>query len=344
MAIKVLPTAPRVHKKVGAVRFQGSHWGLTYSCPVGVPNPIPNKESLKDKLLDKFDCKAWLVSKEKHESGEDHFHVYLHLNKRLDTQKADVFDMFGVHPNIQLCKKPSGWVKYCIKDGDYLHGGEVMLPCEPFERKRKRDFFREALQLSATGNLQEAIALIKENESAKWCTQGTAILAALKAEAAAFRRAQVPVVVKEAGWIPSVAEIDIMAQREGEDYPRVHVLVGEAGIGKTECAKYLLRKAGCQSILVVNRLDDLKKLEHYDGFIWDEIDLQSSKRDREFQIGMCDMAEDRSFDARYSNVEIPRGTRRVFTCNFLTRALDYRDSAIDRRIHVHDFFQEKLYQ
>jgi hypothetical protein len=298
---------------------------------------------LCENLVNKFHPRSWIISCEDHENGEPHYHVYLHLEKRLDTQDPLVFDQFGVHPNIQLIKKIPAWIKYVTKDGDFVSGGEVRIPGESPVRKRKQDYFKEALAMAAQGQLKEAYEHVKANESMRWCTQGAAITAALKAEAAAFRRVQAPPTIKETGWIPAVAEIDILAKREGEDYPRVHVLVGEAGIGKTEAAKYLLRKAGCQSILVVNRLDDLKKLEHYDGFIWDEIDLQSDGRHREFQIGMCDMAEDRSFDSRYHNVEIPRGTRRVFTCNFLTRALDYRDSAIDRRVEIHDFFRDKLY-
>lgn len=325
--------------RANKTRFVGSHWGLTYS----QAQAIPDKESLRDKLLDMYPCKAFVVAHELHEDGGHHYHVYLHTQKRVDKSDPNLFDAFGVHPNIKLIHPPGPWITYCTKDGDYLING-CDIPGEPKKKKQKQDFFKDALGMARRGDLQGAIDVVKENESMRWCLQSSQITAALKAEAAAFRREQRPVAIKETGWIQSVRDIDILAKRDGEDYERVHILVGQAGIGKTEAAKYLLRKAGCQSILIVNRLDDLKKLEHYDGFIWDEIDLQSSKKDREFQIGMCDMVEDRSFDARYHNVEIPAGTRRVFTCNFLARAIDYHDSAIARRVEIHDFFLDKLYQ
>ena len=327
-------------KRVAKPRFQGSQWGLTYSCPTERDNPIPDKESLRDKLLDMYACKAYVVAHELHEDGSDHYHVFLHTKTRVDKSDPTLFDAFGVHPSIKVINPPGPWITYITKDGDYLIDG-CQIPGER-KRKAKEDYFASALMKARAGDLKGAIELVKTNEAMRWCLQSSQITAALKAEAASFRREQRPVVPR-AGWIPEVEAIDLLAKREGEDFPRVHILVGHAGIGKTEAAKYLLRKAGCQSILVVNRLDDLKKLEHYDGFIWDEIDLQSSKKDREFQIGMCDMAEDRSFDARYHNVEIPAGFPRIFTCNFLNRAIDIQDSAIERRVEVHDFHFNKLF-
>lgn len=330
------------------VKYQQKHWALTYSCPQHLDaNPITSKETLRDALLELFPpplLSGYVIGKEQHKSSKTHYHVYLLFKDKFTTRNAKAFDILGVHPNILEARQPKGWIAYCIKDGDYLVHNIVLPKEKEAEKQNIATAWAVAIELAKENKLKEAEEHLKRYQPMRWLTQGTQIKAQLKAEAAIAKMALHPLLIRETGWIADIDTMDIKTLRPDEDVLRVTVIVGSAGIGKTEAAKYLLKKAGCNNILVVNRLDDLKRIDDYDGFIWDEIDMQTSGASREFQIGMCDLAEDRSFSARYHNVTIARGTPRIFTCNYLDRALKTDDEAIMRRVNVVDFGSKKLYQ
>lgn len=108
------------------------------------------------------------------------------------------------------------------------------------------------------------------------------------------------------------------------------ILWGEAGIGKTEYAKYLLPDA-----LFVSHLDDLGSLnEDYNGIIFD--DMAFTHLPRTSQIHLVDMDNDRSIHIRYKVAVIPSHTPKIFLTNEQGGFIfDLNDAAIRRRVEVH---------
>ena len=102
----------------GAFFVKRKNVGLTYSCPVGVSNPIPNKEAILSALTERFGPSKYVVSHELHESGQSHYHAYFKFDSKLKVTDPRAFDLHDVHPNI-LNAGP-GWIHYCRKHGDYI--------------------------------------------------------------------------------------------------------------------------------------------------------------------------------------------------------------------------------
>jgi hypothetical protein len=68
-------------RKTDGFRFNAKKVGLTFSCPVSLPeNPIPSAVALRDALLSKVGFAKYIVAQEDHESGKKHYHVYLHCD------------------------------------------------------------------------------------------------------------------------------------------------------------------------------------------------------------------------------------------------------------------------
>jgi len=109
------------------------------------------------------------------------------------------------------------------------------------------------------------------------------------------------------------------------------VLWGDSGVGKTQFAL-----CHFESPLMVSHVEDLRKLsEAHDGIVFD--DMNFTHLHREAQIHLVDDME-RSIHARYGNVTIPAGIRRIFTTNVLYGGIfALEDAAIKRRINVVKF-------
>ncbi|AXL65879.1 replication-associated protein [Giant house spider associated circular virus 1] len=65
-----------------------------------------------------------IVAREHHEDGGVHLHVFCEFERKFRSRRADVFDVDGVHPNIEPSKgTPEKGYDYAIKDGDVICGG-----------------------------------------------------------------------------------------------------------------------------------------------------------------------------------------------------------------------------
>lgn len=105
-----------------------------------------------------------------------------------------------------------------------------------------------------------------------------------------------------------------------------HIIIGKAGIGKTQWAL-----CHFENPLFVSHMDDLKNLsEDNDGIIFDDMDFKHMPRNT--QIFLLDQDQDRSIHARYEAALIPANTKKIFTCNEIPFKMD--DEAIRRRCQV----------
>jgi len=159
-----------------------------------------------------------------------------------------------------------------------------------------------------------------------------------------------PTIVLTTRWVTPYTTIDLNAKEDGEDWIRTVVLCGPPGIGKTQLAKLLLQNAGCKRIEVVRTAEMLRHcIDSIDGFVFDELnanapDVRGGRWTRESQIALVDRQEEGSLPARYSDIQVKRHIIRIITTNELTRALNWNDGAIDRRIKVYQLGDVKLFE
>lgn len=113
------------------------------------------------------------------------------------------------------------------------------------------------------------------------------------------------------------------------DWSTTHVIVGPAGIGKTQFAK-----AHFENPFVVSHIDMLLDYDPaiYDGIVFD--DLSVAHLPRNSQIHICDIDEPRAVHCRYACANIPANTRKIFTCNPGFFPFIENDPAVNRRVTV----------
>lgn len=128
------------------------------------------------------------------------------------------------------------------------------------------------------------------------------------------------------------------------DLSKAVVLWGSSNIGKTHFALSHFKNPH-----IVTHLDDLVLFDasRHDGLVFDDITfthLPVSQR-----INLTDMDFTRSIHIRYTTVQIPKGTKRIFTNNIQSVFINPQESlsydqtdAINRRLHYVEV-RNKLY-
>lgn len=87
-----------------------------------------------------------------------------------------------------------------------------------------------------------------------------------------------------------------------------YLLHGPPGTGKTSYAMAHFKKP-----LLVSSVEDLRNLEDHDGVVFD--DMSFTHRPTEAQTHLVDVKFRRAIHARYANVHMKKGLKRIFTSN-----------------------------
>lgn len=327
---------------------------LTYACPTTVDtHPIATKEELMEFLKTTRSLNAAIVSKEFHESGKPHYHAFCRYNPKLTSRNARYFDFKGVHPNIGTRDNAKKMIDYVTKDNDYItYNIDVTTSTGPRRSQRDKDAetYNDAMNLAMEGKLTDAHELLRTKDPVRWTLNNSQIRQALLSARADALTQLNPPVVQQTGWTTDAQHINLNEKINGESYARTHILVGAAGIGKTQLAKFLLQKSGCQHIAVVRTAEQLKeKINHIDGFVFDELnanapDVRGGRWTRESQIALVDQEEAGAIPARYGDVILAPHIKRIITTNALDRAVSATDAAIARRVTIHDLMDIKLFE
>lgn len=262
----------------------------------------------------------------------------------------------NVHPNIAIVKRtPWKVISYVCKDGDYVLDNieepterENRMTTEKPKKKAKLDAsYREALAIAATGDISSAETLIREADPRTYTLSMSNIKKTLEHTAAQAKKE--PIHVHEENWTDYALTLEIEKKRPGEAYQRVSILVGPAGIGKTELALFLLKKAGCKKPIIVSSFEMLKDMNDYDGVVFDECVMNSPMKgpfqlEVEQQINFVDRTHDRTMRVRYAEIYLPATLPRILTTNTLSRCINAAHEGVARRINVIELGSEKLFQ
>lgn len=127
-------------------------------------------------ILVKHGIKYMICSKEFHQDGEEHHHVFVSLQaplrlKRDDMTKLDLVEGERTfHPNIKSCKSPKDAINYVKKDGEYITYGQCPYNI-PLSTKEKNELLLSAplhqlvesgvLSIFKVPQLQKAISILQ---------------------------------------------------------------------------------------------------------------------------------------------------------------------------------------
>jgi len=118
-------------KKSKAFRLSGRNLFLTY------PKCLLEKIHVQEFLLSLVGCEYMLVARELHQDGTPHIHVFLTLNKKLNTTSAKYFDIAGYHGNYQTARDSDDVIEYLKKsDKEPLSYGQYVGNSQTAVQKR----------------------------------------------------------------------------------------------------------------------------------------------------------------------------------------------------------------
>lgn len=140
---------------------------ITYPhCDLSNMDIMQRLRTIEEQKLKPVKIHYMIVSKEFHQDGEEHHHVFLSLSEPLylGKKKMDIFDLvadnrpllengsMGVyHPNIERCPSPKGSIKYVKKQGEYSTSGIC-----PFKEELTQKEKNELLQQKSLSELVDA--------------------------------------------------------------------------------------------------------------------------------------------------------------------------------------------
>lgn len=339
-------------------RVQGVRLLLTYACPVQAEdNPIPEKEDLLAFLKMHQKYKASIISKEKHKNGKHHYHALVAFTSKVDLKWGRQFDFMGVHPNVEMVKKFLDCINYVTKDGNFLEDG--INATKKGNDKKKDSVALSALEIARTIGVDEAESHMAQYAAADYLKNRIQMRGTFTHVRSLANPSETAVKIKTTGWKPIVDAWDITTHRESvvrpgriNDYMSTWVLEGGAGYGKTQCAAYLLQKAGCKNIRIVRTPEQFKSYfnadKTIDGVVFDELNVNACETrggrwGYEEMIVLIDQEIGGPLRCRNEDVILEASVKRIITTNCIARALDMEKDQIRRRVHhvvVDDFLFE----
>lgn len=268
----------------------------------------PQSKFTKEIILDHFKTfnpQYLLVAQENHQDGGIHFHALLMFDTKKNIKTSTHFDFQDEHFNIQATRNIKAWMKYIEKDGDFVESGVRPNTLTLTPRTPKRP-----------------LSQVDSNELRDYCVDHQVGFGYYKEEKA--KRSKVDLTIHED---PKVGIMNMFLQALQVPTNKTIVLLGPTGCGKTTWAK----KHALKPTLMVSHIESLKQFnkEIHKSIIFD--DMSFTHWGRESQIHIVDEFDNREIHGRYSNVILPAGLQKIFTCNvypFVT------DEAIERRIKL----------
>ena len=285
----------------------------------------------------------WLACIEIHEnpaqeSHNHHWHVYVRFESRLDipdhkhSKKFDIAlaDNTFAHPDIELVKQGASdrmrTLQYVAKDQGGEHPqlyGKMMEPIPCFAEK-----YRQHAEGDAQADENNNTPVAKKTRAGTWgddlnmCTNMAECERMLRLDHANIYYMHWPQIAKnlQRRFRPTFVHPHTLRDFtltlrdfNVEDWSTAGpiVVTGPTGVGKTTWVA-----AHANNPLIIKNIEDAREYEpgFHDVLILDDVNFRS--RAPEWAIALLDSNIERTVDARYSPVRIPRCTPMIFTTNY----------------------------
>jgi len=121
----------------------------------------PKMENSKEEVLEalrakKLDIRDYIVSRELHEDGTPHIHVYLCLNSVINYKDPKCLDILGQHGSYESTRSRKATLKYLAKGGDFITNLHVL-------DNEILDIEQYLLNLAHRGLIEEAKVVLKNS-------------------------------------------------------------------------------------------------------------------------------------------------------------------------------------
>lgn len=241
--------------------------------------------------------------------------MFLRVAKKTNFKKPSCLDLLKdgkrFHGNYRGARSNIAVKKYCTKEGNFITNldPKTLIKVSPYQ---------EARELAKDGNLSGALKALEAHPgpSRDLAMNEERITSYLKNLS---RKRKTPAL--------NARDLTSFGDLPNWDRKSSLIIIGKAGVGKTELAKALIPTA-----LFLTHLDRLKDFnpQTHGGIIFD--DMTFLHLPRESQIHLTDFDNPRDIHIRYKTANIPAGTLKIFTSNLSPAGVFYADEAIKRRL------------
>jgi len=255
-----------------------------------------------------------VVAREKHEDGSPHYHAGICLETRWNLRDNRVFDIGGVHANIQAARDVTKWITYVKKDNDFVEFGE----CPTNKSNKDRLESSELIAMAKELQLADFLAYCSVHKY----TYGKDIWQMVHEDTS------MTLVDGQQFEGEIKKEFELLMSNVSWNNNLTLLLVGDSGIGKTTWAKRIIPKPA----LMVTHIDDLRKFKagYHKSILFDDVSIHHMPETA--QIHLVDYDNPRSIHCRYGTARIPAGIVKIITCN--TIPVSYSIEAIKRRTQL----------
>ncbi len=308
---KIYKKVKKEGKKKNMFRLQGKHLFLTY--PKIEITREEALEQLKEKILPRR-IEKYVISTEKHTTGEEHVHVYLELDKKSNIENKNRLDLEiegkegkeKKHGNYQSCRSYNNVVNYIIKEGKT----KVLTNKDLDDLGRDINIWKKLYESNKDDDIKETLNKIGEIAPKLMITDYPRVKKAL-IEMKNDNKVKGDIIYAEGSFKVPKKVKDFMEKPEKTLY-----LSGGSGIGKTEMMKMLFaKKYGKDNFLRINNIEGIKALmmKSYKGLILDDVDLK--KLTPEEILGLLDVQNTHNQRVLYGTVDVPAGMARAVVTN-----------------------------
>ena len=323
-------------KQLDKFRLQAKYLFLTY------PNCGLNLDDVLKQLKNKKNLRItdYALSKELHESGEPHIHVYLQLLTKKDIKSANFLDLVDVsndisfHGNYQSVKFSEKSLAYVCKDFSekeqdnniIVSANIINLRCNLTGEIIGLD--ERLIQLGENGQIGLGLDLLKRFKPAAFLRSHDSYEKSLRSMHLRSKG-----IVRKFNFKDFIIPDDLLYKFQ-KDLNKTIYLQGDPGTGKTKFIQTYLIEILKLNPLIINNYDGLRYFVEgvNDCIILDDVDLKTCSREQ--VIKLLDSEDAATFDVKHSSVRIPSGIRRYVLSNLpIEQCVNFKlDQAIIRRI------------
>ncbi len=302
------------------------------------------KEQLESALVNNS-LTSFALSKEKHVDGSNHIHVWLKLEKKLNTTNPRLLDLIEdgqvKHGQYENARKDKSSMEYVLKEITSKKDENYLVSEDLKERITDEGSLKSVeetmIALAKQGKVTKALEIFEKERPKEFLNKHIHIRKSLNA------LGLISMGIAEPKFNLSQFQIDPNIQDLFEfckNNPTTTLfLVGPPGTGKTQFILTYLREVLHLQPLLINNYDSIKNFDssHHTCIVFD--DCQGlSILSREEVIKILDSEVPTTHRVLHGSKSIDRPTLRVFIMNPpINSVFDFTDEAIKRRVKVFEF-------